>query len=293
MLRRANEHETAAFLLVERTLQRTRPRVGPLGLKAVHLPDGRIERNPLGRLRVKFDGRSSDFEPENRTDTRALSEHEMSLWNGLQRIVSATKPVADNQWNLLSMRIGPRVLRRLPLGGVVTYMPNGTPPFKGTFSLEIPTPKTELSRAAEAALLEAIDVFIRDEGPPWALDASTLGGWAPATTTVRQNVHIVMSAYGHGRRRGRGKFYKCPMCHTPVVIGPYNPRIPHGTLRPGAGSIRDLRGGYLSRLRETYLVPDPNSLIKAADSSFAPRIPPREHEHLLVADSEVLGGPSN
>ncbi len=269
MLRRANEHETAAFLLVERTLRRTRPHVGTLGLKALHTPDGRIERNSLGRLRFRFDGNGSDFEPENRADTRPVSEDEMSLWNGLQRIVSATKPVADPEWNLLSMRIGPRVLRRLPLGGVVTYLPDGTPPFKGSFSLV--RPELEVVRPGEADLLRAIDAFLAEDDRVWTLDATTLGPWAPRTGTGRQAVHIFSSTLGHGRPKG--KWQRCPICHAPVVKGLFNPRIPVGTLQPGQGAIRDLRGGYMARLRETYLIPEPNSLVK---TSPPPDVIPQE-----------------
>lgn len=275
MLRRANEHETAAFLLVERTLRRTRPRVGPLGLKALDVPEGRIERGSLGRLRFRFDGNGSDFEPENRTDSRPLSNQEMFLWNGLQRVVSSTKPVADTEWNLVSMRIGARVLRRLPLGGVVTYLPDGTPPFKGSFSLEIPEAEPELPLVSEAELLGAIDAFLLEDGHPWGSDPALLGDWVSKTSPPRQASHVISTTLGHGRQRSRGKFYRCPICHTPVVKGLFNPRIPYGTLRPGVGAVRDLRGGYLSRLRETYLIPDPNSLIKVSDSPSSPGLEPR------------------
>ncbi len=270
MLRPANDHETAAFYLVERTMQRRKPRVGPLGLKAVEVEDGTIERS-LGRLRFRFDGRSEDFEPENRSTNRAPSTQEILMWNGLQRLMSATKPVADSEWNLVSMRIGPRVLSRLPLGSIVTYVPNGTPPFKGTLDPVVPVAKPEPElRRSETFLLEAIDAFLRE---PDVMVAVEVSPWKPQTVTGRQAVHIFSVGPGHGRSHKRGKWERCPLCHTPVVKGLFNPRIPYGQLRPGTGSIRDLRGGYLTRLRETYLVSDPNSLIRNNDSVFGPQSP--------------------
>lgn len=270
VLRLANEHETAAFFLVERTLQRARPQVGPLGLKAVDVPEGRIERNPLGRLRFRFDGSAVDYEPENRVETRPLSEQELSLWNGLQRVVSATKPVADSEWNLVSMRIGPRILRRLPLGGVVTYLPTGTPPFRGSFAPVVPEVQPEPSLPSESQRLAAIDAFLAEYDGPWG-DVPSGEPWKPQTTGGRPTNHVLTTTLGHGRKRG--KFHRCPLCHTPVIKGLFNPRIPYGPLRPGSGVIRDLRGGYLSRLRETYLVSEPSSLVQSgASASEAPAI---------------------
>lgn len=274
VLRRANEHETAAFYLVERSLRRTRPRLGPLGLKALEAPEGRIERGSLGRLRLRFDGKASDFEPENRMETRPLSEDEVDLWNGIQRIVSTTKPVADSDWNLLSMRIGPRILRRLPLGGVVTYVPNGTPPFKGSFSVVLPEPGVEIPKPTESQLLHAIDMFLEEDDHVWTLDASTLGEWAARSPRGRQAEHIFATSLGHSRRQHRGKWHKCPICHTPVVKGLFNPRIPYGTLEAGTGAIRDLRGGYMARLRETYLIAEPNSLVKSTGQKDEDRAGP-------------------
>lgn len=243
-------------------MQRTKPRFGPLGLKGFEVPEGTIERGALGRLRVRFDGQATDFEPENRIGTRPVSEEESSQWDGLQRMMSATKPVADPRWNLVSMRLGSRVLSRLPLGGVITYVPNGTPPFKGSFSLAVPRAKPAL-RLSESALLEAIDAFLREtEGRPAAEGIP----WRARSMTGRQAVNIFSAGPGHGRHHKRGKWHRCPLCHTPVVKGLFNPRIPYGPLRPGAGAIRDLRGGYLSRLRETYLVADPNSLLSEGAS---------------------------
>ncbi len=259
MLRRANEHEAAAFFLVERTMRRTRPRVGTLGLQGIVGPEGPIERGSLGRLRVHFDGMDSDFEPENRLETRPASNAEIDLWRGLQKLLVATKPVADPEGNLMSMRLGPRILRRLPYGSVVTFVPNGTPPFRGSLDLSRPQvrPQPELERLSEAELLRAIDRFVyeRDEPRGPAQDE-----WKAPLTTARQASHILFSTLGHGRRGGRVKWHRCPLCHTPVVKGLFNPRIPYGTLR-GQGAIRDLRGGYLTRLRETYLIPDANSVV--------------------------------
>lgn len=264
MLRRANEHETAAFYLVERTLRRTRPRVGTLGLKALETQDGWIERGSLGRLRFRFDGKAADFEPENRMESRPLTDDEMDLWNGIQRIVSVTKPVADSAWNLVSMQIGPRTLRRLPLGGVVTYVPNGTPPFKGSFTIALPEPELDIPRPTESQLLHAIDTFLEEDDRVWTLDASTLGDWAARSPHGRQAEHIFATTLGHGRMQHRGKWHKCPLCHTPVVKGLFNPRIPYGTLEPGMGAIRDLRGGYMARLRETYLIAEPNTFSRSS-----------------------------
>ncbi len=268
MLRLANEHEAAAFFLVERTMRRTRPRVGVLGLKAFEIPAGRIERNPLGRLRFRFDGNGHDYEPETRIPSRPLSESEVTQWSGLQRMMSSAKPVADPEWNLVSMRLGPRILRRLPMGGVVTYVPDGTPPFNASFKLGVSVPGAglEVSLEVEFELLRAIDAFVSEEEHPRDLDSQAMTPWVPPPNAGRQASHVLSTSLGHGRRHGRGKWHRCPLCHTPVVKGLYNPRIPYGALRPGAGAIRDLRGGYLSRLRETYLVADPNSLITASNS---------------------------
>lgn len=279
MLRRANEHEAAAFFLVERTIRRTRPQIGVMGLKALQVPDGRIERNPLGRLRFRFEGDGRDHEPENRLETRSLSKEEVSLWNGLQRMVSSAKPVADPQGNLVSMHLGPRILRRLPMGSVVTFVPNGTPPFQGSFGrkAEVPAAEAEISLEREFEILRAIDAFLSEGDRPWDADSQVMTRWSPPPNTGRQASHIVTSTLGHGRRHSRTKWHRCPLCHTPVVKGLFNPRIPYGQLRPGAGAIRDLRGGYLSRLRETYLIGDPNSLITSSDSLpqtvGGPRIP--------------------
>ncbi len=266
MLRRANEHEAAAFFLVERTMRRMRPRVGVLGLKTLHTPDGRIERNSLGLLRFRFDGNGEDFEPENRVETRPVSQDEQSLWDWLQKMVSSARPVADSEWNLISMRLGARILRRLPLGGVVTYVPNGTPPFKGSFKPTVrpERPEPALSLAAELEILRAIDRFVNEEDHLWDPNLRVMEKWT-VPATPRQASHILTTSLGHGRHRTRGKWQRCPLCHTPVVKGLFNPRIPFGQLRPGSGVIRDLRGGYLSRLRETYLLSDPNSLITASE----------------------------
>lgn len=259
MLRRANEHEAAAFSLVERTMQRTRPRVGTLGLQGIEGPEGPIERGSLGRLRVRFDGQDSDFEPENRLESRPASDAEITLWRGLQKLLVTTKPVADLEGNLVSMRLGPRVLRRLPHGTVITFVPNGTPPFRGSLDLSHPQvrPQTELERPSEAELLRAIDRFLYERDDP---HGPMQDEWKAPLTTARQASHILFTTLGHGRRGTRVKWHRCPLCHTPVVKGLFNPRIPFAALR-GQGGIRDLRGGYLTRLRETYLIPDANSVL--------------------------------
>ena len=272
MLRRANDHEAAAFFLVERTMRRTRPRVGRLGLKALETPDGRIERDPLGRLRFRLDGHDGEdghdggFEPENGTPYRPLSADEVSLWNGLEHTLTAMKPVADNEGNLVSMRLGSRVLSRLPLGGIVTYLPDGTPPFKGSVRSPPPTarPETELSRWREAEFYAALDAFLKEEDRRPGPDPTLGPPWTPPKREGRTASSIVLATLGHGRRHGRTKLQRCPLCRAPVVKDLYNPRIPYGTLASGSGSIRDLRGGYLARLRETYIIADPNSVVSSA-----------------------------
>lgn len=278
MLRRANEDETAAFLLVERTMRRARPNVGPRGLRSIEAPDGRIERDLLGRLRFRFDGRESDFEPENGEGdghgsgfggrTRKVSDEEASIWHDLERIVDASNPVADAEWNLVSMRLGPRVLRRLPLGSVVAFVPDGTPPYKASLSLKVRVveAETELPRYTEAELLAAIDAFLRELEGYDDTEPALMAPWKPGTNDNRAGNHGVAPHWSGGHRHARGKWARCPICHTPVVKDRFNPRIPVGSLRPGAGSIRDLRGGYLSRLRETYLLPETNSLVESRES---------------------------
>lgn len=269
MLRRANDHEAAAFYLVERTMQRTRPRVGRLGLKALETSGGRIERDPLGRLRYRFDGNGGDFEPENAPASRPLSDEELSLWNQVQRTVTEVKPVADPQGNLVSMHLGHRVLSRLPLGGIVTYVPGDAPPFKGSFRTSAPEvrPATELSRWREAEFFAALDAFLREEDRPPAPESNVGAPWMPPKSSGRQASSIVFATLGHGRRHGRSKPQRCPLCHTPIVKGLFNPRIPTGTLIAGSGAIRDLRGGYLSRLRETYIIADPQSVLSSGNGA--------------------------
>ena len=268
MLRRANDDETAAFLLVERTMQRARRLQGVRGLRSMELPEGRIERDILGRLRFRFDGNESDFEPENGVKGRKLSDEEESRWRDLERIVDASNPVADAEWNLVSMRIGPRVLRRLPLGGVVAYVPAGTPPYKASLTLRIPDakPRPEIPKLTETELLAAIDAFLLELETYDDTDPPLMAPWKPGTAENRAGNHGVTPPWSSGHKHARGKWAKCPICHTPVVKDRFHPRIPVGSLRPGAGSIRDLRGGYLSRLRETYLLPETNSLVQSRES---------------------------
>ena len=146
MRRRANEHEAAAFFLVERTMRRTQPRMGSFGLATVEGPDGRIERGSLGHLRVRFEGDELDAEPENLIDGRPPLESEVTLWRGLEKLMDVANPVADSGWKLVSMRIGSRTLRRLPHGAILTSAPRGTPPFRSGFDLSRPRvrPKPEV-----------------------------------------------------------------------------------------------------------------------------------------------------
>ncbi|HYM39190.1 MAG TPA: hypothetical protein VEY12_03455 [Thermoplasmata archaeon] len=271
MLRRANEHEAAAFFLVERTMRRTQPRMGSLGLATVEGPDGRIERGSLGHLRVRFDGRDSDAEPENLLDSRPPSETEVTLWQGLEKLMVVANPIADPGWTLVSMRIGSRVLRRLPHGGVLTSAPKGTPPFRGASDLTRSrlSPKPEIPRPTEDELLRSIDGFLlqRDGDEGWA-PGELLLPWKPPRASSRPASHIVSASLGNGHRHGRSKWHKCPLCHTPVIKGEFNPRIPYGSIRPGQGAIRDLRGGYLSRLRETYIIGDPETVLSGSESSL-------------------------
>jgi hypothetical protein len=268
MLRPANDHETAAFFLVERTLQRTRPLLGARGLRSVVVPEGTIERGSLGRLRLRFDGNDPDDEPENRFVTRPVSDEEATWWTGLRKMLDAAKPIADSEWNLVSMRIGSRILSRLPLGSVVTYDPDGSAPFRGSLDLSLSGGRSDSRRPrrspswSEAELLAAIDAFVREGAVPLDSESSLAPQWELAKA-ARHPGHLgVLAQLSHGRRGSRGKWHRCPICRAPVVNGRFNQRIPFGSLRAGEGSIRDLRGGYLSRLRETYLISDPDSLIK-------------------------------
>lgn len=257
-------------------MQRARPRMGALGLKAFELPDGRVERGSLGRLRFHFDGKAGDFEPENDDHGRAVSEEELGAWNGLQRMVTVMKPVTDPRWNLLSMRLGDRVLRRLPLGGVVTFVPDGTQPFRSSLDVTPPKPERRLGPRSESEILRAIDEFLREEERLRVADPDAAATWRPPPSTARQTSHVIWTTLGHGRGRPRGKWHKCPLCHTPVVRGPYNPRIPFGAIRPGSGAIKDLRGGYLSRLRETYLIGDPQTLLVSPGAPVEERAAARD-----------------
>lgn len=282
VLRRANDDETAAFLLVERTMRRARPLVSPRGLRSMELPDGRMERDLLGRLRFRFDGHASDFEPENGNGTgngngngngngwrsRKPSEDEVSRWRDLERIVDASNPVADAEWNLVSMNLGPRVLRRLPLGRVVAFVPDGTPPYRAPDGLRLPqvVAEPEIPAWTEAEILAMIDEFLHEADRYDDTDPRLMQPWKPGTAENRAGNHGVMAPWSNGHKHSRGKWARCPICHTPVVKDRFNPRIPVGSLRPGAGSIRDLRGGYLSRLRETYLLPETNSLVEPRES---------------------------
>ncbi len=261
--------------------------MGARGLRSMELPDGRMERDLLGRLRFRFDGHAADFEPENGDGngdggnggngnggngngwkTRKPSELEVSRWHDLERIVDASNPVADAEWNLVSMKLGPRVLRRLPLGRVVAFVPDGTPPYKAPLGLRVPevAPEPEIPRMTVEELLEAIDDFLRELEEYDDTDPPLMAPWKPGTNETRAGNHGILAPWSNGHKHTRGKWAKCPICHTPVVKDRFNPRIPVGSLRPGAGSIRDLRGGYLSRLRETYLLPETNSLVQSRES---------------------------
>lgn len=246
-------------------MKRRRPQVGYGGLRSIALAGGRIERRAFGRLRFRFDGAESDFEPENRMDRGQVSDEQATVWVGLQRMMDATKPVLDAEGNLVSMRIGPRVLRRLPLGSVVTFVPDGTPPFTGSVGLSLPKLRQrELARLSEAELLAAIDEFVRER--EWVVDRGLrlMAPWNPGSAPNRAGNRGV-APVTRTHRHSRGKWHKCPICHTPVVKDRFNPRIPVGSLRPGAGSIRDLKGGYMSRLRETYLLEETTSILESAD----------------------------
>lgn len=269
MLRRANEHESAAFSLVERTLQRTRPRVGARGLEAVVLPHGTIERGLLGKPRLRPDGHPPEWYLANRSTPRGLSEEENRLWDLLRKIVDTASPAVDAEWNLVSMKLGPRVLRRLPMGNLVAYHPEGTPPFESSLAVELSDTEPELNIALpsvdprEPDLLKAIDLFVREpDATPW--ERSVRLGGSLGTKPGRRPIRFGTSApLIRGMNRGRRKWHKCPICRRPVVRNSANLRIIHGTIKAGTGTIRDLRGGYLSRLRETYLITDAESVLEA------------------------------
>lgn len=237
-----------------------------MGLRSITLPEGRIERGLFGRLRFRFDGTESDFEAENLIDTRPVSDEEATVWEGLQRMVDITRPEFDDEGNLVSIRIGPRVLRRLPLGSVVALVPDGTPPFTGSFKLSLPrlAPAPAFPRATEAELLEAIDAFLREAVSPWDPDRPLMTPWNPGSAPNRAGNRGI-APFSQAHRHSRGKVQRCPICHTGLVKDRFNPRIPLGNLRPGDGTIRDLKGGYMSRLRETYLLEETTSLIERSE----------------------------
>lgn len=275
VLRRADERENAAFLLLERTMRQTRPQIGVLGLKSLMVREGTIERSSLGRLRFRFTGGESDFAPENRLRTRPLSDKEVTHWASLQKLVDETRPVVDPQGNLISMRVGSRVLSRLRLGGVVTFVPNGTsihggkPDDPATAAMRRPGRPSPSRFGNEATLLSAIDAFLRERDGFESARVRVRIGWGHARAASMWGDGGLFVA-GRGHRHSRSKWHKCPICRMPVARGRFNPRIPVGTVRPGVGSIRDLRGGYLSRLRETYLLEDPLSLLPSPDSRDSP-----------------------
>lgn len=287
MLRHANDHEEAAFYLVERTVRRTRPRVGTLGLKAADLPEGRIERNPIGLLRFRFDGHASPLEYENPMPTRRLSAEERAMWNDLSRMIVVARPVMDDEWNLVSMHLGTRTVQRLPQGGIVTHDPHGRSPFRGSLDLAKLGRRNEPDREdlRIKALLLAIDVFLMEEERVWE-EPQKPTEWKPRTMADAFGGSRMSTVFGHGRRGGHGKWHRCPVCHAPVVRGPYNPRIPVGLVRAGSGAIRDLRGGYMSRLRETYLLDDPTTILGTRE--LRPR--QRETGERLDSDPETNAG---
>jgi hypothetical protein len=306
VLRPADEWETDAFLRVELTLRRTRPRLGPRGLESLAVPDGAIERGWLGRLRVRFEGGAGDFDPENRPESRDLSDEEESLWTNIQNVMETAAPRADPQWNLISMRIGPRVLSRLVSGTVVTFIPNGVADSVSRAGVQT-RPKPPLgSRAAaptNARLFGVVEAFLQDvvasvsgpgvqarsrpsarepsrrrrpvsspESTPlqqidniWGPAAGTNGGPKTQAPVRARSVGASLPMF-RGQKYPRGKWHKCPVCHAPVVKGRFNPRVPFTQFRAGRGSIRDLRGSFLSRLRETYLVLEPGSVLESPAS---------------------------
>lgn len=288
MLRRADEREHSTFLLVEHTIRQTRPRMGNRGLESAIVSEGTIARGSLGRLRLHFTGQDSDVEPENRVRSRPLSGEEAACWAGLQRLVDSVRPIVDPQWNLVSMRIGSRVLSRLPLGGVVTFEPNhtaspasasGAP--RGAVNRR-PDGTPASRRRDEAVLLTAIDAFLREgDGFSRARSRVTIG-WNQGRAASLWDGGGASSPFSRNQARARSKWHKCPICRMPVAKGRFNPRIPVGSVRPGIGGVRDLHGGYLSRLRETYLLEDPVSLIHSH-----PALPQ------AVPETSVDHGPEN
>jgi len=277
MYRRATEREKAAFLLVARTVRRTRPQLSRRGLESVVLPTGTITRGTLGRLRLLSGESGSDGVPEDRHETRSLSDDERSSWVRIKDMVSKLGPIADSDGNLVSMHLGQRFLCLSPHGTVFTIAPDGTSAFGGSFDPSVPErkPGLEMGRPHihplrwEAGLLAAIDAFVADATGTAHVSPETIQGWDPARAS-RAGGSLRASSPMRGRKFGHGKWSKCPLCHAPVVMGRFNPRIPYGRLRPGSGSIVDLRGGYLSRLRETYIVEEQESVIESSESIEEP-----------------------
>ena len=287
MLRRADEREKEAFRRVERTVRRTRPRAGTRGLESLAVAGGTIERGWLGRLRVRFEGNAADFDPENRPESRELSDEEESLWVNIQKIMETAAPRADPEWNLISMRIGPRVLSRLVSGTVVTFTPNGVAASASRPRVQTRPKLRSHSRTlvrSEALLLAAVDAFLRETDN--ILQPAVGANNGPGTPASRTRARYVGASLPMFRTHHfpRGKWHKCPICHAPVVKGRFNPRVPFAQFRAGRGSIRDLRGTFLSRLRETYLVLDPESVLGSPTSQEEDATPSRVREAAFSAE---------
>ncbi len=231
---------------------------------------GTVERGSHGRLQLRDSERKSSLRP-NGHKSHTPSEEETSSWERTQKLIALLEPIADSNWNLVSMRIGPRLLcRPPPMGSVVLLEPDGTPPFEGAFGRWVPLVRPEsevalrpgLPTDAEVALLHEIDFFIA-EADRELLRAEPQSSWESSWS-----IAIAGTGYFRTGRRTRDgklgdrKWGKCPICHAPVVKGRFNPRIPHGKLQPDKGSVVDLRGGYLSRLRETHIVEEPKTYVE-------------------------------
>jgi hypothetical protein len=272
VLRAASERESAAFLKAERALQLTRPRIGARGLESFVLRGGRIERDSIGRLRFRFNGWPSDFEAENAPNGRRLSPEEVESWSTLRAFVLAVRPKMDAEGNLVSMKFGPRVLRRLPTGRIITIEPNGMAneatsvvDFLTNLVDELGGPPRSAA-ALEAELLASMDEFLpedEDEGPvdPAPPKADGEIRIRPKTRLMKWGNIVAPAPSIHGPGHVRAKLHRCPLCATPVKKGRSDPLVSQDRVPPGGGSIRDLRGGFLSRLRETYLVKDPASVL--------------------------------
>jgi len=234
------------------------------------VPKGVIERGRFGKLRLRH---RDEFvrDAENGSKVRRLYADELTGWWRLQRLLEVVSPRTDRDFNLVQMRIGPRLLQCSPLGELVVVEREGTAPFDVAQAnadmslvktgLELPSVSRGLS---EDEVLFAILQFVEENelsaGPQVARDKKIKSSESRRGALL----HRGPAAVGH-RILERSRWSRCPICRAPLVLSRHNPRILHSKLRPGRGSIVDLAGGYMSRLKETSLLREPRSFVEDAE----------------------------